>query len=165
MNLRNRSWRCVLKLLKNTDKFDNSDYPENTPWLTRQKKGWMENTETLQRTKANIRVASSKSRVTFQQFSIECRFNLVLFTVPCDWCKKLDPTSQPSKASRELVTRVFPRFRQFSCFYFAVLLAACDTCLSFDWLLWWLWLSSTTLIASLPLWEFVDNKSQKVVRM
>ena len=24
---------------------------------------------------------------------------------------------------------------------------------------------TTTLIASLPLWEFVDNKSQKVVRM
>ena len=38
MNLRNRSWRCVLRLLKNTDKFDDSDYPENTPWLTRQKK-------------------------------------------------------------------------------------------------------------------------------
>ena len=90
---------------------------------------------TLKRTKANIRVVSSKSRVTFQQFSIECRFNLVLFTVPRDWCKKLDPTSQPNKASRELVTRVFPCFRQFACFYFAVLLAACDTCLSFDWLL------------------------------
>ena len=74
----------------------------------------------------------------------ESHFSSFLSSVGLTWfcslclvidAKKLDPTSQPSKASRELVTRVFPCFRQFACFYFAVLLAACDTCLSFDWLL------------------------------
>ena len=30
LNLWNWSWRCVSRLLKNKDKFDNSDYPENT---------------------------------------------------------------------------------------------------------------------------------------
>ena len=165
MNLRNRSWRCVLRLLKNTDKFDNSDYPENTPWLTRQKKGgWR-----IQR-----HYREQKQTLEWRVQNRESHFSSFLSSVGLTWfcslclvidAKKLDPTSQPSKASRELVTRVFPRFRQFACFYFAVLMAACDTCLSFDWLLWLLWLSSTTLIASLLLWEFVDNKSQKVVRM
>ena len=36
-------WRCVSRLFKNNDKFDNRDYPENTPCLTRQTKGLIEN--------------------------------------------------------------------------------------------------------------------------
>ena len=45
LNLWNWSWRCVLRLLKNKDKFDDSDYPQNTLYLTIQTKGLMENTK------------------------------------------------------------------------------------------------------------------------
>ena len=44
------------------------------------------------------------------------------FTLLSDWSRILTPLSEPitckTKTSRDLVARVFPRFRQFSCFYF-----------------------------------------------
>ena len=44
------------------------------------------------------------------------------FTFLCDWSGKLAPLSQPircnPKTNKSLVTRVFPRFKQFACFYF-----------------------------------------------
>ena len=45
----------------------------------------------------------------------------------CDWSRKLAPSSQPIrckiKNNRSLLTRVFPRFSQFNCFYFEFSLA------------------------------------------
>ena len=44
------------------------------------------------------------------------------FTLSCNWSRKLAPLSRPirckTKTKHNLVTRVFPRFRQFGCFYF-----------------------------------------------
>ena len=121
---------------------------------------------TLQRTKVNIKGVSSKSWVTFEQFSMS-----VALTWVCLLCHVIGteisnhPLNQShSKIKPIAVTRVFPRFRRFVCFYFAFSLAACDTFLSSDWLLRWLWLSSITLIASLLLWEFVYHKIHKIVR-
>lgn len=43
----------------------------------------------------------------------------VCSTSLCDWSKKLVPLSQPitCKTNLKLVTRIFPRFRQVTCFY------------------------------------------------
>ena len=45
----------------------------------------------------------------------------------CDWSRKLAPSSQPIrckiKNNRSLLTRVFPRFSQYNCFYFEFSLA------------------------------------------
>ena len=59
-------------------------------------------------------------------FLVCCRKNLGLhryfFSLLYDWSCKLAPTSQPirdrSKTNQDVVTRVFPRFRQFDQFYF-----------------------------------------------
>lgn len=40
----------------------------------------------------------------------------------------------PFKANQDLDARVFPRFRQFGCFYFEFSLALNGIFLSFDWL-------------------------------
>ena len=58
------------------------------------------------------------------QLSVESDQRLLwfYFTFLCDWSGKLAPLSQPirynPKTNKSLVTRVFPRFKQFACFYF-----------------------------------------------
>ena len=59
-------------------------------------------------------------------FLVSCRKNLGLhryfFPLLYDWSCKLAPPSRPirdrSKTNQDVVTRVFPRFRQFDQFYF-----------------------------------------------
>ena len=64
------------------------------------------------------------------------------FTLFCDCVIGLIDWSQPircqTKTSRDLVTRVFPRLRPFTCIYFEFSLVPCDINLCSDWplLLW-----------------------------
>ena len=62
------------------------------------------------------------------------------FTSLCDWSKTLTPLSQPirckTKTNHDLVTRVFPRFRQFGCFNLKFSLALPGIFLSSNWPLW-----------------------------
>ena len=50
--------------------------------------------------------------------------------------RNLPPLSQPirckTKTNRDLITRVFPRFRQFTCVFFEFSLAPCDIFLCSD---------------------------------
>ena len=53
------------------------------------------------------------------------------FSSLCNWSRKLAPTSQPIRCKTkikhdDLVTRVFPRFKQFGCFHFEFSMAPCD---------------------------------------
>ena len=63
------------------------------------------------------------------ELSVESNLGLhwFCFTMLCDWSRKLAPLSQPirckTKTNRELVTRVFPRFRPVTCVYFELSLA------------------------------------------
>lgn len=60
------------------------------------------------------------------------------FTSSRDWSRNLAPFSQliifKTETNRELVTLVFPHFRQFARFYFELSLAALDISLLSDWL-------------------------------
>ena len=69
-----------------------------------------------------------------------------VFKWVCDWTRKFAPLSQPIRYN--LVARVFPRFRQFSCFYSEFSLALNGISLSSDWQLWliWSWLNDTQSI-------------------
>ena len=77
-----------------------------------------------------------------------------------NWFRKLTPFSQlirfKSNTNRDLVTCVFPRFRQLAWFYWKFSLAVCDIFLRSDWFLWLLWFSfcdtqsECALVKSLP---------------
>ena len=58
---------------------------------------------------------------------------------PYDWSKTPAPPSQPirfkTEGNHDLVTRVFPRFGQFACFYLSQFSSApCGIVLCYDWL-------------------------------
>ena len=65
------------------------------------------------------------------------------FTSLSHWSRKLTPLTRPirckTKTNGDLVARVFPPLRQFTCFDFAFLLTVKGTLLSSDWLLWFLY--------------------------
>ena len=53
-------------------------------------------------------------------------------------CHFLNQLDVKSNTNHDLVARVFPRFRQFGCFYLEFASACKDLFLSSDWLLWFL---------------------------
>ena len=60
-----------------------------------------------------------------------CGLRWFCFSSLCNWSRKLAPTSQPIRCKTkikhdDLVTRVFPRFKQFGCFHFEFSMAPCD---------------------------------------
>ena len=69
----------------------------------------------------------------------ELIFSLSFLLFRCDWSKELVSLSQPirskMKTNGDFVTRRFPRFKQFACFYMKFLLAPFAALLSSDWLL------------------------------
>ena len=66
----------------------------------------------------------------YSSFKLRVEINRKLswscFTSLCDWSRKLAPLSQPirfkPKTNRDLVTHVFPRFKQFACLFLWVLI-------------------------------------------
>ena len=64
------------------------------------------------------------TRVIFYRLSFQSntRFLWCWFTMLCDWFRKLASLSRPitfkANKKHDLVTRVFPRFGKFTCFYF-----------------------------------------------
>ena len=79
-----------------------------------------------------------------RDFSVETNRNcLSCLIFRCYWSKELASLSQPirskMKTNGNFVTRMFPRFKQFACFYVKFLLAPSEALLSSDWLLWLLW--------------------------
>ena len=73
------------------------------------------------------------------------------WTLLCDWFRKLTPSSQPIRCkaenNRDLVARVFPRFKQFPFFHFVHFefsLANDDINLCSDWLLGLIWFCFST---------------------
>ena len=83
--------------------------------------------------------------------SVESNLGLhwLCFTTLCDWSGKPAPLSQPirckAKTNRELVTRIFPRLKTFTCIYCEFSLAPCEIFLCSDWPLWlpWFWFYDT----------------------
>ena len=79
------------------------------------------------------------------QLSVEStsRLGWLCLTSLCDWSTKLAPLSQPirckTKTNHDLVTCVFPRFRQFSWINFDFSLALKSILKSSDFPLWLLW--------------------------
>ena len=107
---------------------------------------------------------SSYERLVVEQYFQLCvqsnpELHWFYFTAFCDWFRKLVPPSQPirckTKTNRDLVTRVFPRLRQFTCIYFEFSLAPCDIYLCSDWPLW-----------LLVLWFlFYDTQSKSALKL
>lgn len=81
----------------------------------------------------------------FSRWSKELRMIFIFLHLTLWLVKKNAPLShsQPIRCkirnNRDLVTRVFPRFRQVTCFESEFLLACCDNFLCSDWSLWFLW--------------------------
>ena len=70
----------------------------------------------------------------YSSFKLRVEINRKLswscFTSLCDWSRKLAPLSQPirfkPKTNRDLVTHVFPRFKQFACLFLSSHTSLCD---------------------------------------
>ena len=85
--------------------------------------------------------ASVKLFLVLRDFSVETNRKCLSFLLfRSDWSKELVSLSQPirskMKTNGDFVTRRFPRFKQFACFYMRFLLAPFAALLSSDWLLW-----------------------------
>ena len=71
---------------------------------------------------------------SYSSFKLRVEINRKLswscFTSLCDWSRKLTPLSQPirfkPKTNRDLVTHVFPRFKQFACLFLSSHTSLCD---------------------------------------
>ena len=81
----------------------------------------------LNQSDSNLKPIATQSLTFSRASSSLLVFFVSSHTSLCDWSRKLAPLSQPirlkPKTNRDLVTHVFPRFKQFACLYFEFSLA------------------------------------------